>query len=148
MEYNDEQMLKISDYEIMARAYSDTLKKQGFMIVQIDNEETSALVDETLNDISKIKSSLFMLGGFLNTSQFYSLNERQLKKLCILFDRDSPAVSRTALRDKTKAFLSFLSTEASLIKSLIILAEKSNYEAEIKKIVDARLSLLSKILEV
>lgn len=148
MEYNDEQILNISDYELMAKAYSNELKKRGFMLVQIENGETEELLGEIFYYLFQIKSYLFVLGGFLNTSKFYSLNERQIKKLGILFDQSPSFFNSPPNRDKTKTFLAFLSTEAQLIKNLIALSEKSNYESEIRKMIDSRLSLLSQILSV
>ena len=148
MEYNDEQVLGVNDYELIAKAYSSQLKKRGFMVVHIDDQQTRELLEEIFMQLFKAKSQLFMLGGFLNTSKFYSLNERQIKKMCLLFDWSPEASSYPLPHDKTKVFLSFLSTEACLIKNLLELAEKSNYENEIRKIIDARLSLLSQILEI
>lgn len=148
MEYNDEQVLSINDYEIMAKAYASELKKRGFMVVQVDSGETKELAENLFEKLLKIKSLLFSLGGFLNTSQFYSLNERQIKKLALLFDANLSTPHISIPRDKTKCFLLFLSTEFSVIKNLIELAEKSNYESELKKLIDARLSLLSQILSV
>lgn len=146
MEYNDEQILNVEEYEIMAKAYASELKKRGFMLVQVDNEKISELISTIFEQIIKIKSYLFMLGGFLNTSSFYSLNERQIKKLSLLFEL-SPTANNFALpHDKTKCFLAFLSCEFELIKNLIELSDKSNYEVELKKIINSRLSLLSKIL--
>ena len=89
-----------------------------------------------------------MLGGFLNTSSFYSLNERQIKKLSILLDFTPESNNQSLPRDKTKCFLAFLSTEFELIKLLLEFAEKSNYESEIKKVIDARLTKLSQILSI
>ena len=147
MQYDDNQLLSISEYEAMAKAYASELKKRGFMVVQINDELNSQLLQQVFDDLLQIKSFLFSLGGFLNTSAFYSLNERQIKKLSILLDF-SPAISLEKVpRDKTKCFLAFLSREMHLIRLLIEFSEQSNYETEIKKIIDARLSLLSQLLK-
>ncbi len=148
MNYNDEQLLNISDYEIMAKAYSSALKSRGFMIVQIDNDEYKSLLREIFEQLYNIRSLLFTLGGFLNTSKFYSLNERQIKKLALMFDFEEKPVPFKTPRDKTKCLLSFLSTECSLIKNLIELADKTNFENQIKDIIRSRLNLLSEILQV
>lgn len=147
MEYNDEQILTASDYENMARAYASTLKNRGFIIVQVDNDKQKEEIAEIFNNLYKIKSCLFSLGGFMNTSQFFSLNERQLKKLIALFDYNQDLPIERPPRDKTKCFLTFLSTEFLLIKNLISLIDKTNYESQLKDIINARLSLLSKLLE-
>lgn len=148
MNYNDEQLLNISDYEIMAKAYSSALKSRGFMIVQIDNDEYKTTLREIFAQLFAIRALLFTLGGFLNTSRFYSLNERQIKKLTLMFDFDEKQVPSKPPRDKTKCLLSFLSTECLLIKNLIELADKTNFENQLKDIIRSRLNLLSEILHV
>ena len=146
--YSDDKLLSIEEYEKIAKAYSSALKNRGFMIVQINDEESQKLLQEVFFQLFTIKTHLFTLGGFLNTSKFYSLNERQIKKLSILFDfNDKISVERTS-RDKTKCLLAFLSTECLLIKNLILLAERCNYESQIRDIINSRLTLLSQILEI
>lgn len=146
MEYNDEAILSIGDYEQMAKAYAMALKSKGFMIVQVSDGQMREQVEEIFERLFKIKSLLFALGGFLNTSQFYSLNERQIKKLALLFDfQGSPTTTRPP-RDKTKCFLAFLAEECLLIKNLISLAENSNYENHVKDLVSTRLTKLNEIL--
>ncbi|MBQ8444184.1 MAG: hypothetical protein IJX25_02400 [Clostridia bacterium] len=146
MNYNDEGLLSIEQYEVMAKAYADALKKRGLKIVNIDDEIDERDVDEIFDKISNIKSLLFTLGGFLNTSTFYSLNERQLKKLLIIFDKDTIPSHHVKTRDKTKCFLSFLSCEFALTSKLLTLSEKTNFESEIKGMIHQRLTLLSQIL--
>lgn len=143
--YNDEQILSIDDYEKVAKAYADALRKKGLMIVTT-NEVDSLLLEGIFEKLSNIKSYLFMLGGFLNTGAFYSLNERQIKKLSIIFDDYSLPLAKVAIRDKTKCFLSFLSTEMAVIKDLLKIAPQTSFEKEIEKIIEERLSLLSSIL--
>ena len=42
MEYNDEQILNLQDYEKMAKAYDDTLKNKGFNFrLHVSNKELS-----------------------------------------------------------------------------------------------------------
>ncbi len=147
MEYNDEQILNVSAYELMAKEYATMLKKRGFMLVQVGDED-GVLAGEVFSFLLKAKSLLFALGGFLNTSKFYSLNERQVKKFAIMFEGVECGEKITPPRDKTKCFLAFLSNEFSLIKQITLLAQKSNFERELWDILSARLSLLSQILAV
>lgn len=144
----DDKLLNVDEYERIAKAYSSALKNRGFMIVQISDEENQKLLQEVFAQLFTIKSHLFALGGFLSTSKFYSLNERQIKKLSLLFDFNEKVSVERAPRDKTKTLLSFLSTECLLIKNLILLAERSNYENQIKDIINSRLNLLSQILKI
>jgi len=115
----------------------------------MEDSYVDGLVGEVFENLFKIKSYLFALGGFLNTSIFYSLNERQIKKLSLIFDYDNHNINSTKQhRDKTKCFLAFLSEECLLIKNLIKLAENSNYESQIKDIISSRLAKLSEILSI
>lgn len=148
MQYNDEQLLNINDYENMAKAYAAALKQRGFMIVQMEDSYVDGLSREVMENLYKIKSCLFSLGGFLNTSAFYSLNERQIKKLSLLFEQNVEPTGYRPPRDKTKCLLCFLSEECLLIKNLIKLAENSNYETQIKDIINSRLSKLNEILTI
>ena len=148
MQYNDEELLNINQYEEMAKAYASALKNQGFRIVQMEDSFLDGLLNEIFEGLSKIKSLLLALGGFLNTSQFYSLNERQIKKLSLIFDREINFSNRRICHDKTKCFLSFLAEEFMLIKKLIILAESCNYESQIKDIISSRLTKLNEILSI
>ena len=105
MEYNDEPILSLQDYELMAREYASALHKRGFIFVQVDDEQTNAMVEEAFQVLAEIKACLFNLGGFLNTSTMYSLNERHIKKLRVIFDYDKPLATFKLRRDKTYCFL-------------------------------------------
>lgn len=148
MEYNDEQLLSCSNYEIMARAYANAMKEKGFMLVQVDNEKNRELIDDTFETLSRIKSCLFFLGGFLGTGRMYSLNERQVKKMEVIFDRETAHNKYLFRQDKTKAFIEFVGDEAHLIKNLIALSSQSSFENDILKIINDRLSLLSEIFKI
>ena len=148
MQYNDEKILNVNDYEEMAKAYAAALKSRGFMIVQMQDSYVDGLAGEVFESLYKIKACLFALGGFLNTSEFYSLNERQLKKLSLLFDYNNYQNNFRPPHDKTKCLLAFLSEECNLIKNMLKLSESSNYESQIKDLINARLVRLSEILSI
>ena len=144
MNYNDEELLSPCKYEEMANAYANALKQKGFMIVAIDDDKNAILIKNIFELLAKIRLSLFRLGGFLNTSSLYSLTSRQIKKLEIMFDSVLPEVN-LPFHDKTKCFLNYISLECELIKNLITLKEQSNFEVELNRIVNDRLSLLGQI---
>ncbi len=144
MEYNDDQILSLQDYEKIAKAYAKGVR--NFKIISLDNEETSKMILPIFELLYSIKASLFALGGFLGTSKFYSLNERQIKKLSIMLDFDEVLKTSPPPKDKTRCLLKFLADELVLIRNLSNFAEKSNFERQIKEIIDARLALLSQIL--
>ena len=75
----------------------------------------------------------------------YSLNERQIKKLRIIFDYNKPLKNYKIKYDKTICFLKFLVLEVNLLRYLLQLCDKSNFEHEIKKIIDDRLITLNKV---
>ena len=143
--YNDEQILSINEYEAMAKAYAQILRDKGFRIV-CSATPSAQLVDSIFLHLAKIKCHLFALGGFLGTSPLYSLNERQLNKLCVVFDREKPPIEKASTADKTKNFLSYLSNEFALLQELLTVAEQTSFEQEVKNILNQRLSLLSKTL--
>ena len=143
MEYDDEKLLNIEGYELMAKAYSTFLKEKGFIIVKIDDKDVKQLVDKTMNLLSQIKVCLFRLGGRFNTSKIYGLTDREARRLEIIFDTKLPANFQINCNDKTKCFFKYLSLEFELIKNLIALKEQSNFEQEILRILNDRLSLLN-----
>lgn len=145
MQYNDEQILSCSSYEVIAKAYANAMKEKGFIFVQVDNEKNRMLIDETFSTLSKIKSCLFFMGGFLGTGKLYSLNERQIKKLEIIFDTQLAPNKYIFKPDKTATLLELIGHEAHLIKNLITLATQSSFEHEIMKIIDERLALTQEI---
>ena len=144
MDYKDDVILTIEQYENIAKKYSESLKKNGFKIIKVDNEKNKELINQILSLMSKIKSSLFRLGGFFNTSKIYSLNERQIKKMIILFDTSLP-IENLQFLDKKKTFSNYIILEFRLIKNLIELKEQSNFESEINRMLNERLTLLSNL---
>ena len=144
MDYFDEKLLTTEQYEQIAKAYSKAMKQKGYMIIQVDNEKNRELIIQTFEILAKIRSCLFRLGGFLNTSKMFSLNERQIKKMSIIFDCELPSYNITT-GDKTKTFLMYLSFESLLIKNLIELKDQSSFENDINRIINDRLILLNQI---
>ena len=131
MEYNDEPILSLQDYEVMAKEYNKSLKKRGFIFVQIDNYEVEQLVEETFNLLAN-----------------YSLNERQIKKMRIMFDYEKPLKTFRLKHDKTTCFLTFVGLEIRILKNLLLLCEKSNFEREIRNIYKDRISNLEQIFPI
>lgn len=146
MMYNDDELLDAQTYETMAKAYANALKQKGFIIVQVDNEKNKELILQTFELLGKIRACLFRLGGFLGTGKMYSLTERQIKKLSIIFDQEVSLSSLSLGNDKTKYFLSYIGFESNLIKNLIELKEQSSFESDLTRIINDRLTLLSQIM--
>lgn len=148
MEYNDEKLLSIGEYEAMAKAYSQKLKEKGFIFVQIDAQENEALISECWELLRKIKSSLFYLGNFLGTGRMYSLNERQIKLFHTMFPDEEQVIRYKIRGDKTKCFLNMLSLENQLIIKLLSLSNSSPFSSQIERMIDERLRLSSEIYKI
>ena len=146
MNYNDEQLLSIENYQQLAKAYSDALSKKGLKIISIEDNPDPMMIESIFTHLGEIKTHLLCLGGFLGTSKFYSLNERHVKKLSVIFDSSSLPQKRACSRDKTINFLHFLSHELLLIDELFKASETTTFEKDLKEIVHQRLHLLSDIL--
>lgn len=144
MEYNDEKLLSISEYETMAKAYSQKLKENGFVFVEIDARNNDALICECFDLFLKLRSSLFFLGNFLGTGRLYSLNERQIKTFRTLYP--DCEMRRFKIRgDKIKCFLNTLSLEFCLISKLNLLAKQSPLSSQLERMINERLLLSSEI---
>ncbi len=148
MEYNDEKLLSIDEYEIMAKAYSAHLKDKGFIFVQVDGRENEQLICDTYELFCRIKSSLLFLGNFLNTGKLYTLNERQIKTFQIMYPSCEQNISYKIRGDKTKCFLNLQSLESKLLSNLLSLSEQSPFSNQILRIIEQRLYLTSEIYKI
>ena len=144
MLYNDEKLLTIEEYEVMAKAYNQSLKDRGFIFVQIDGRDNEDLAIEIFEIFSKIKSLLFHLGNFLNTGRMFSLNERHIKTFLTLYPSLTTS-SHKVRGDKTTCFLAFLGLESSLLSKLMLLSEQSPFSSQIDRIINQRLTLMSQL---
>ena len=147
MSYEDDKLLSIEEYEKMALAYAKANKERGGIYLKVEEVKNEALIEAIFNDIAMIKTCLFNMAGFLNTSRLYSLNERQIKKLRVIFDYEKPLKTFNMRRDKTLNFLCFVGKEASLIKNLIEISSLSSFEQQLLTIINDRLSLTSEIFK-
>ena len=148
MEYNDEKLLSIDEYEVMAKAYSAHLKDKGFIFVQVDGREHDELVAETFELFSKLKSSLLFLGNFLGTGRMYSLTDRQIKLFQTMYPECSTVETYKIRGDKTKCFLNMLSLENALLLKLITLSENSPFFKQLDTMVQERLYVSSEIYKI
>ena len=148
MEYNDEKLLSVQDYEIMAKAYSNHLKSKGFVFVQVDATENELLISEVFELMSKIKSCLRFLGNFLGTGRLYSLNELQMKTFQIIYPSCDQTLSYKIRGDKTKCFLNLQSLESELISKLLTLSEQSPFSNQLLWLIKERLYLSSEIYKI
>ena len=144
MSYEDDKLLSIEEYEKMALAYSKA-RKNSEIFLKVEEIKNQSLIDDIFDDMAMIRTCLFNMAGFLNTSRLYSLNERQIKKMRVIFDYEKPLKTCKIKRDKTLNFLCFIGKEASLIKHLIDISTLSSFEQQLLNIINDRLSLISEI---
>lgn len=145
MEYNDEILPSFEQYEEMSKAYMKNMRKNGFLFVKVDDEETSILVSNIFDILGKIRSCLFFMGGFLGTGKIYSLNDRHIEALKLLFDYDYTFPPYKIRGDKTKCLLNFLSLESKLIKTLFQLSKTSSFSLQLERIINERLSIIEEL---
>lgn len=142
--YNDDQLLSEKDYEAIAKAYQNLSNNERFRFL-ISQSPSSQEIEEVLTLFENQRVLLLNLGGFMGTGKFYSLHCRQLKKIEIIFEKETPLSLQNRCFDKTKNFLSFLSKEFVLTQKLLAICEKTLFEGEIRKIINDRLILLGQI---
>ena len=148
MEYNDEMLLSPEMYSEMAKAYADAIKKQGFIFVNLENNNYQSILQEVFSILSLLRDNLFALGGFLGTSALYNLNEKHILTLQKLFDCDFPYKKVKLFNDKTKLFLNAISLENILINKLVDLAFHCDKTKEIVNLIKERTSLSGSLFKI
>ncbi len=120
--YNDE--LLPNDFEEIAKAYSKSLKKKGFVFISLEEEEFSLLVDEVLVLLAKMKACLVCLRKKLDS-------KRLMERLCSFEEQVSLSFNNKkphnfkCVENENQAFLSLVSIENILILKLLSLSVKS-----------------------
>ena len=146
--YNDEKLPSLEDYQKMASAYSQNLKKHGFLFMSIDNSNENSNAQNVLLTLQMIKSSLLSLSGFLGTSKLYSLTEKHIEKIAKWYGDLRCYQTFRVSHDKTKCFLNMISLENQLVFCLIELAKSSSHALEILDIIQERTYLSSNLFMV
>ncbi len=125
MNYDDFACLKPDEYEVLAKAYSNSLKEKGFIFVRLDTEGTEVLIDEVFDLMFKLRSSYRLLGRFMGADRFYALNEEQLSLLREKFNYRQNRGFQIRW-NRTKCFLNSVSLENRLLIKMFLLAQKSD----------------------
>lgn len=145
MRYEDDRLLSLDEYAVMAKAYSDGLKKQGFMFIQVDARENDELVNEIFEIFTQIASLLKYLNGFLGTDRLLKLTQKQLSAYQVMYPSCELSISYRIRGDKTRCFLHLLSLESKLLGRLLILIERSPFSNHLSSFVKERLYLCGEI---
>jgi len=141
MEYNDNIFPTPDKIEEMAKAYSSSLREQGFLFIKLNNEEYSFLIDEVFDILFKLRSSYRFMKGFMNCNLLLELNERQIDKMRRIFDYKTNHAFQVKT-NKTKCFINSISLENKLFLKVNELAQKSEKFLELSSIINERLPLL------
>lgn len=120
--YDDE--LLPNDFEEMAKAYSKSLKKKGFVFVRLEEEEFNLLVDEVLVLIAKMKASLVRLNKQMESKKLMDRLESFEIRIMEKFGKKKPHIFR-CVENENQAFLSLVAIENMLILKLLCLSLKS-----------------------
>ncbi len=121
-EYNDS--LIPERFEEMAKAYSQSLKKQGFVFVRLEDEEFNLLSNEILIILEKIKACLKKLEKQIDSAQLRKKLDSAQAKLCEKFNIH-PSLKFKYSGKENAAFLCLVGLENLLITKLLLLAIKS-----------------------
>ena len=148
MNYNDEALLSPEGYVEMAKAYSDALKKEGFIFVNFNNGDFNKNLQDVFSKISLLRDNLFALNGFLGTGAMYNLNEKHILALQKFFNYEFVYKKVKLYNDKTKLFLNMLSLENELINRLLALAFSCDKTKEIVDLIKERTALSGSLYKI
>lgn len=120
--YDDEIMPE--NFEEMAKAYSKSLKKKGFVFVRLEEEEFNLLVEEVFVLIAKMQASLQRLQKVLDSDKLQDCLSFAQNELSQRFC-GRKKYKFVCVEEENNAFLSLVSLENMLIIKLTSLAVKS-----------------------
>ena len=120
--YNDE--LLPDNFEVIAKAYSKSLKDKGFVFVRLEEEEFDLLLQEMYVIIAKMRACLQSLHKLFDSKQ---LLDRLTKAQSVLeekFGKKKPH-KFVCVEKENLAFLSLISLASTLVVKLMLLSVKS-----------------------
>ena len=120
--YDDEKLLE--NYEMMARAYSKSLKNKGFVFVRLEEEEFSLLVDEIMVIFCKILASLERLKNSMYCDELKDLTKMNISSFKEKF-HTSCCHNFKSVQSPSDCFLTLVALENMLTLKLMILSVKS-----------------------
>ena len=147
MEYDDEAMPNISQFEEMAKAYNLSLKSKGFVFINLEEEGRNILLDEIFDILFKLRSSYRGMGTFMSSNTMLKLTEKHLEKLREFFDMEKNR-GYFVITNKTKCFLNSIALENALSLKLLLLSQKSQYGEEILSMIFEREKYISQNLSI
>ena len=130
--YDDEMLPE--DFEEIAKAYSQSLKKRGFVFVHLDQEELSFLVDEVLICLAKMKACLKNLVHIQSVVLQNKLAEIE-RFCCDKFDNKKPH-NFDCVENENQCFLMLVALENFLVVHLLKLCDKKFYPSDFKNMIE------------
>lgn len=122
--YDDE--LLPESYDQIARAYSKSLEKKGFIFIRLDQEEFNLLLDEVFVLIAKMKACLEHLKYYIESKELKARLIDSEIALTEKFERRSHCKHKfKSIENKNMTFLTLISLENMLILKLMLLSIKS-----------------------
>lgn len=112
------------DYEKMAKAYSQSLKKKGFVFIRLQDEECEMLYGEIMIIFAKMLACLKKLEKFLQAELLKTQINKAEKLLNEIFVNKKPH-SFNYVANENNAFLCLIGLENLLIAKLTILSIES-----------------------
>lgn len=130
--YDDEMLPE--DFQQIAKAYSQALKKRGFVFVHLDQEECLFLIDEVLICLAKMKSCLNNLVHIQSTLLKNKLSEIE-SFCCSCFENKKPH-NFNCVENENNSFFALVSLENLLISKFLKLCDKKFYANVFKSFVE------------
>lgn len=130
--YDDEMLPE--DFQEIAKAYSQSLKKRGFVFVHLDQEEVSFLVDEVLICLAKMKACLKNLVHLQSSVLQNKLTEIEL--LCCDCCPNKKPHNFDCVENENNSFFALVSLENLLIFNLNKICQKKFYSNLFKKMIE------------
>ena len=147
MQYDDEALPTLTNFEEMARAYNLSLKEKGFVFVNLEQEGKNLLVADVFDLFFRLRASYRYLGSFMSSKKLLEQTEADISQLRSIFDfGENKGYYITT--NVTKCFLNALSLENKLSLKLLLLSQKCEVNDIILSIIIQREKMLSQILEI
>ena len=140
MQYDDFKVPSMEDYENMAKAYSLSLKNQGFVFVKLEKECENFLIDEIFDILFKIDTSIDAMSRVCDTQKIKSATTKHIKILRDMFNYDRQ-VKFEISNDESLIFLNLISLENTLTMKLFTLSTKSSNFEKLLDIIFDRLKI-------
>lgn len=120
--YNDEKLP--DNFEVMAKAYSQSLKNKGFVFIKLEEEEYALLLDEIAVLFEKILASLKILNEKADCTIIWEATKQQQADFIDKFSYNRKHKFK-CIESADNCFLSLVSLENMLTLKLMVLSVKS-----------------------